>query len=142
MIRIKSLVFRNRDDAVAAIKKLKAGTDFNWLGSNADGQVDKNEKGRLNFEGKLLTRKGLPPDVQKAVANAKPGDFKLYESPRGHFYVLSINQIIPPKPQPFESVRKEIAKKAFNEKIKATIEQWAEQLKEYYPVKIYKTDLT
>jgi hypothetical protein len=142
MIRIKSLVFWNRDDAVAAIKKLKAGTDFNWLGSNADGQVDKNEKGRLNFEGKLLTRKGLPQDVQKAVSNAKPGDFKLYASPPGHFYVLSINQIIPPKPQPFESVKKEIAKRAFNEKVKATIEQWAEQLKEYYPVKIYKTDLT
>jgi len=142
MIRIKSLVFWNRDDAVAAIKKLKAGTDFNWLGSNADGQVDKNEKGRFNFEGKLLTRRGLPQDVQKAVSNAKPGDFKLYESPPGHFYVLFINQVIPPKPQPFESVKKEITKRAFNEKVKATIEQWAEQLKEYYPVKIYKTDLT
>jgi hypothetical protein len=112
------------------------------LGSNADGQVDKHEKGRFNFEGKFLTRKGLPQDVQKAVSNAKPGDFKLYASPRGHFYVLSINQIIPPKPQPFESVKKEITKRAFNEKVKATIEQWAEQLKEYYPVKIYKTDLT
>ena len=142
MIRIRSLVFWNRDDAVAAIQKLKAGTDFTWLGSNADGQVDKNEKGRLNFEGKLLTQNGLPADVQKAVSNAKPGDFKLYESPQGHFYVLSINQIIPPKSQPFESVRKEIAKKAFDEKVRATIEQWAEQLKEYYPVKIYKTDLT
>jgi hypothetical protein len=141
MIRIKSLVFWNRDDAVAAIKKLKAGTDFNWLGSNADGQVDKNEKGRLNFEGKLLTQKGLPQDVQKAISNSKPGDFKLYESPPGHFYVLFINQVISPKPQPFESVRKEIAKKVFKEKVKATIEQWAEQLKEYYPVKIYKTDL-
>lgn len=141
MIRIKSLVFSNRDDAVAAIKKLKAGTDFNWLSSNADGQVDKDEKGRLNFEGKLLTQKGLPQDVQKAISNSKPGDFKLYESPPGHFYVLFINQIISPKPQPFESVRKEIAKKVFKEKVKATIEQWAEQLKEYYPVKIYKTDL-
>lgn len=141
MIRMKSLVFWNRDDAVAAIKKLKAGTDFNWLGANADGQVDKNEKGRLNFEGNLLTQRGLPQDVQATLSNIKPGDFKLYESPQGHFYVLSIDQIIPPKPQPFESVREEIAKKVFNEKVKATIEQWAEQLKEYYPVKIYKADL-
>ncbi len=142
MIRIKSLVFWKREDAVDAIKKLKKGTDFNWLGSNADGQVDKKEKGLLNFEGKLLTLGGLPEDVQKALSSVKPGDFKLYESPRGHFYVLVINQIVPPEPKPFEAVRTDIAETVFNEKVTATIEKWAEQLKEYYPVKIYKKDLT
>ena len=35
----------------------------------------------------------------------------------------------------------EIAKKVFEDKMKASIELWAEKLKEYYPVKIYRTDL-
>ncbi len=51
LMRIKSLVFRKRSDAVAAIDKLKKGTDFNWLGSNAEGQVDPNAAGILKFDG-------------------------------------------------------------------------------------------
>jgi uncharacterized protein with PIN domain len=141
MIRIKSLIFWKRDDAVTAIDKLKKGTDFSWLASNADGQVDKKTQGLLNFDGRLLTQNGFPEDIQKALANAKPGDFKLYKSSQDHFYVLSINQIIAPEPQPFEAVQKEIAKTVFNEKVKTAIEEWTAQLKKYYPVKIYKADL-
>jgi len=141
MVRIKNLIFWQRDDAVGAIKKLKSGTDFNWLGSNAEGQVDKKTKRLLNFDGRLLTRTGLPEDVQNAISRAKQGDYKLYASPAGHFYVLYINQIVAPEPQPFETVQKEIAQKVFQQKMRNEIEQWADQLKEYYPVKIYKADL-
>ena len=141
MMRIKSLVFRKRDDAVAAIDKLKKGTDFNWLSSNADGQVDENAKGLINFGGKLLTLKGLPADVQKALSRAKPGDFKLYESPQGHFYVLYTYQIVAPEARPFESVRKEIAEEVFNQKVKEAVDHWTDQLNKYYPVTIYRADL-
>jgi hypothetical protein len=141
MIRIKGLAFRQRDDAVEAFNKLKKGTDFDWLGANAGGQVDKSNQGLLNFDGQLLTQSGLPEDVQEIVSNASAGDFKLYQSPEGYFYVLYINQIVPPRSQRFEAVRKDIAKKVFNEKVKKEIEQWAAQLKEYYPIKIYQADL-
>jgi hypothetical protein len=126
---------------VAAIKKLKKGTDFNWLGSHADGQVDRNAKGLLKFDGRLLTLRGLPADIQKIVSGAKTGDFKLYQSPADHFYVLYINQIVTPKQQPFEAVRKEIAREVFDEKVKKAVEKWAGQLREYYPVEIYRVDL-
>lgn len=141
MIRIKGLVFRRRDDAVGAFDKLKKGTDFDWLGANAAGQVDGNTKGLLNFDGRLLTQSGLSADVRQIVSKAKAGDYKLYQSPDGYFYVLFINQIVPPQPQPFEAISKDIAEKIFNEKVKKEIEQWAAQLKEYYPVKIYRADL-
>ncbi len=140
MIRIKGLVFRQRDDAVQAFNKLKKGTDFDWLGANAGGQVDKNTKGLLNFDGRLLTESALPEDVREVVAKTSAGDYKLYQSPEGYFYVLYINQIVPPQPQPFEAVSKDIAEKVFNEKVKKEIEQWAAQLKQYYPVKIYQAD--
>lgn len=141
MIRIKALAFRQRDDAVQAFNKLKKGTDFDWLGANAEGQVDRNSRGLLNFDGRLLTQSGLPEDIQEVVSKAGAGDYKLYQSPEGYFYVLYINQIVPPQPQPFEAVSKDIAEKVFNEKVKTEIEQWAAQLKEYYPVKIYQADL-
>jgi len=139
MIRIKSLVFEKLSDAEDALDKLVKGTDFNWLRANADGQVDKDAKGLLKFERNVLTTRGLPEAVQEAVSRAKPGDFRLYTSPE-HFYVLSILDVKPSKPQPFEAVRKEITEKIFNEKLKKIIEDWADKLREFYDVKIYKTE--
>jgi hypothetical protein len=141
LLRIQSLIFGKRRDAVAAIDKLKKGTDFNWLGSNAAGQLDPNTRGILNFDGQLITLSSLSESLQKAVSGAEAGDFRLYESPLGQFYVLYIYQVVPPKLQPFGEVRQEIAKKVFEDKMKASIALWADKLKEYYPVKIYRTDL-
>jgi hypothetical protein len=141
LMRIKSLVFVKRSDAVAALDKLKKGTDFNWLGANAEGQFDQNAQGLLKFDGQLITQSSLPEKVQKAVAGANAGDFRLYESPGGQFYVLYIYQVVPARLQPFEEARQEIAKKVFEDKLKKSVELWADKLREYYPVKIYRTDL-
>ena len=126
---------------MAAIDKLKKGTDFSWLGSNTEGQVNPDARGILNFDGQLVTLSSLPEKVQKAVSGAKAGDFRLYESPLDLFYVLYIYQVVPAKVQPFEEVRQEIGKKVFEDKLKDSIESWANKLKEYYPVKIYRADL-
>ena len=141
LLRIKSLVFGKRSDAVAAIDKLKKGTDFNWLGSNAEGQADPNARGILRFDGQLITLGSLPEKLQKTVAGVNAGDFRLYESPQGPFYVLYIYQVVPARLQPFEEVRQDIAQKVFDDKLKESIELWAAKLREYYPVKIYRTDL-
>ena len=141
MMRIKSLVFSQKSDAVEALSKLSAGTDFNWLSSNAEGQVDRNTKGLLNFEGTLLSIRSLPEDLSRAVSGAKPGDFRMYESPEGHFYVLYIYQVTPAKLQPFDDVRQEVAKKVYADKVQKAVEDYAEKLREYYPVEIYAKDL-
>ena len=141
MMRIKSLVFGERSDAVNAIDKIRKGTDFSWLSSHAEGQVDKNSEGLLKFDGNLLALTNLPEEVQKTVTGAKTGDLRLYVSPEDYFYVLYIYNVIPAKPQPFENVKKEIAQKVFDDKVKKAIEAYADKLKEYYPVKIYAKDL-
>jgi len=141
MMRIKELVFESKNDAVSAVEKLRKGTDFNWLSSNAEGQVDKNTGGLLRFKGELLTVSSMPEGVQKSVSGANPGDFRLYESPEGYFYVLYIYHLLPGAPRPFESVRKDIAKEVFRDKVRKAVEDYADKLKEYYPVKIYAKDL-
>ena len=141
MMRIKELVFGKKSDAFSALEKLKKGTDFDWLSSNAEGQVEEKGKGFLRFEGKLLTVGSFPEDVQKTLSGANPGDFRLYESPEGYFYVLYIYHLLPAEPRPFESVKKDIAKKVFKEKARKAVEAYADQLREYYPVKIYAKDL-
>jgi len=137
MMKIDSLVFAKRNDAKEAIEKLRKGPEFQWLSANAEGQVDKNTKGLLDFGGKLLTTKNLPEGVQKVVSGANPGDFRLYASPEGHFYILFIQGVIPARPQPYEETREDAGKKVSNEKVNKAIEDWTEKLRAVSEVKVY-----
>ena len=140
MMKIKSLVFSKREDAEKAIVNLRKGTDFQWLKANAEGQVDKNTKGVLDFEGNLLTTKDLPELVQKAVSGAKSGDFRLLANPENYYYVLSIQEVIPPRPRPYPEAREQVAKKIYNEKITKAVEDYADKLRAVSDVKIYLKD--
>lgn len=140
MMKMSSLVFAKREDAEKAIDSLRKGTDFQWLRANAEGQVDENIKGILNFEGNPLTTKDLPENVQKSVLGAKSGDFRLFESPENYFYVLYIREVIPSKPQPYPKVREEIAKKIHNDKLTKALEEYAGKLRAVSDVKIYLKD--
>jgi len=137
MMKIVSLVFGKREDAERAIANLRKGTNFQWMKENAEGQIDQNTKDILNFDGRLLTTKDLPEGVQKAVAGAKTSDFRLYESPKNHHYVLYIQEEIPSKPQPYTEAREKIAKKIYNEKLTKAVEEYAGKLRAVSDVKIY-----
>ena len=137
MMRINSLIFSRKDLAEEAIRKLHGGTDFSWLGANAEGLVADKAEELLKFDGNLLVVDTLPADLQKVVSGAKPGEFRFYESPEGYFYVLSLREVFPPKPQPYEKVRTEIAGKVAGEKTKREVGEYAAKLRESYPVKIF-----
>jgi hypothetical protein len=140
MMKINSLVFAKREDAEAAIERLRKGTEFQWLAANAEGQVDKNRKGLLSFDGRLVTTKDLPEGVQKAIHGARAGDFRLYESPNGPFYVLVIQDVIPSKAQPYEEARGIVSRKVFDEQVKKAVEDYADKLRAVSDVKIYLKD--
>ncbi len=140
MMKIRSLVFLKRDDAEKTIESLRKGTDFQWLKANAEGQVDQNTKGVLNFDGGLLTTRDLPEGVQKAVTGAKTGDPRLFVSLENYFYVLFVQEVIPPKPQPYEEGRERIARIIYNEKLTKAVEEYADKLRAVSDVKIYLTD--
>ena len=141
MIKINSLAFEKREFAEKALEKLRKGTDFQWLAENAEGQIDKSKsKDVLSFEGKFLTTKDLPEGVRKSVSGAKTGDFRLYESPEGYFYVLAIKDAIPAKPEPFEEAKKKIAKVVFDDQLKKAVEEWAGKLRAVSDVKVYLKD--
>jgi len=140
MMRINGLVFAKREDEESAIEKLRKGTEFQWLAENAEGQVDKDTKGLLTFDGKLVTTKDLPEGVQKAIHGARAGDFRLYESSNGYFYVLAVQDVIPAKPQPYEEAREAVAKRLFDEKVKKAVEDYADKLRAVSEVRIYLKD--
>ena len=137
MMRVRGLVFSERRDAEETLEKLRKGSDFRWLQANTESQVDKNTQGVLDFDGKLLTLQDLPAGVQKAISGARPGDSRLYASPQGHFYALSVQEVVPSKPQPYNEVREGIAKKVYDDKLKKTFEEYANKLRALSEVKIY-----
>jgi parvulin-like peptidyl-prolyl isomerase len=140
MIRLRSLIFRKKSQAIDAIAKLTGGTDFDWLAANAEGQIDRSIAGVLRFDGRLLTQQGLPEGLRNAVAGGATGDYRLYsDTSLGVHYVLRIEQLVDTGVRPFPEVQREVAEIVFDQKLKAAIDIWTDQLSRHYPVKVFLT---
>ena len=140
MMRMNTLVFEKRDDAEKAILTLRKGTEFQWVKANAEGQLDRNTRGILELDGKLLMTRDLPEQLKKAISGAKAGDFRLYQSSENYFYVLSIQQVVPSRPQPYEEAREKVAQKVYDDKLKRAVEDYADKLRALSDVKVYLQD--
>ncbi|KPK28213.1 MAG: hypothetical protein AMJ61_03175 [Desulfobacterales bacterium SG8_35_2] len=142
MLRMNSLVFQNQEDAEIALGKLQKGADFKWVSANVSGFVPPDTKGVLPFDEKLLSLTSLPDDLQKTAGVAKKGDSLLYEAPEGNFYyVLLIEDVYPPEPEPFEKARNAAAKALFEMKRKQIVDDWLSKLAEFYAPQIFLTGM-
>ncbi len=135
-VKLSSLVFTKRKAADDAIDKLEKGADFQWVRDNAEGQVKKTD-GLMVFDGASMFTAELPQGARKAIEDAKSGDFKLYESPDGYYYVIYVQEIAPPVAQPLDSVKGMINKKILNEKMTKDLDDWAGKLTTHYKVEVY-----
>ena len=137
MLRIKSLAFTRRAAGEDAMRKLREGSDYGWLAANAEGRVAKGTPGVLTLDGQPVTIDSMPAGLQKALAGAKTGDFRLYESPEGPTYLLAVQQVLGSTAKPYEEVREDIAKKVYGEKIKKGVETYAGKLRAQSKVETY-----
>jgi parvulin-like peptidyl-prolyl isomerase len=137
MMKVSSLVFETKEKAEGALDRLKKGADFNWMKSNTEGQLDSSKSDVISFPGTTLVTKNLPEGVRNALSGAKSEEYRLYQSPEGYFYVLYVRDVVPSALQQFEEVREEIKKKVFNEKLNASVGEWADKLRVAADVKVY-----
>jgi hypothetical protein len=135
--KLESLTFSNVKDAEAAVKKLRAGTDFKWLNANAERQVPP-AKRKLAVEGTLAAT-ALPQDIVAVLAGTKKGDHRLYEGPESQFYAIHVVDVIGATERPFEEVRDEIAQRLHNEGITKGVQRWAEILRKARKAEVYLT---
>jgi len=140
MMKMSNLVFEKRESAEKAIVALKKGTDFRWVKVNAEGQLDRNARGILDLDGRLLITRDLPEELRKVISGAKAGDFRLYQNPENYFYVVYIQEVVPSRPQPYEEAREKVAKKVYDDKLKRAVEDYADQLRAASDVKVYLQD--
>ncbi len=137
-VRLTSLAFKTRKAAEEALGKLRKGTDFQWVKSNAEGQTENADK-LIPDDGQPVPVTRLPEALQKTVTGARSGEFKLFEKADGPAYVVFIQDLAPPRPQPFETVKEVVQKMVFAGKLKTMLEEWAGKLRAVYPVKMYIT---
>ena len=84
-----------------------------------------------------MTTDSMPEDVRQAVMGAKAGEFRLYASREGHFYVLAIQTVIASDPKPYEDVREAIAKKLYGQKVTKNIEEYLGKLRAASKIEIH-----
>jgi parvulin-like peptidyl-prolyl isomerase len=143
MMRIESLAFRRNQDAQSALDRLRKGADLKWMRENAGGQVaPESSPSLLEFKGELMTTATLPEGVRKAVTGARAGDFRYYGEPGGPFYVLCVRQVAAATPQPYDSVKSDIATKMFVLSRQRRVDDWAVKLRAVSDIKIFATGKT
>lgn len=133
--KLETLGFYEVKAAQAAVGKLRSGTDFKWLRTNAEGQL---KAGDLAFalEGSTVSSKGMPPEVAKSLSGAKKGDYRLHSQGVGH-YVLHVLDEIPASEQPYEQVRESIAQKIAADRVGKAIQDAGQKLRAAHEVRIY-----
>ena len=141
MMRMNGLVFGDRSDAEAALRKIRKGADFKWVSANSPGQVPTGTPDVFDLDHALLSATAMPEGLQKLAADARRGDTLLYSDPKGIHYVITIENVFPETPQPYEAVRAPIARVIAEKKTGALIEDWSEKLREVYETRIFVTGL-
>lgn len=137
MLQMKSLVFSDRQDAETALDKLRKGADYNWVSANAVNLVAPDTDGVLPLDKNLLSLTALPEDLQELTRDAKKGASLLYvPSEPNFYYVLLMENVFPPEPQPYEQARQEVGKKIFTMHSEKLLAEYITKLKEEYPVRI------
>lgn len=139
--KLSNIGFYQREEAESALSKLKEGADFKWVKENAPGQVEEDKSIVFRLVGKYINIASLPSEIQTVIRGSQPNDFKLHEGSEGYFYITYIEDIIPSKPRLLQEVKEDVIKKVYNNKLRKTVEDTAEKLKEFYKVNIYAKEL-
>jgi hypothetical protein len=79
----------------------------------------------------------MPDPLQKALTGAKPGEFRLYASPEGPFYIVAVLQVLGSSAKAYADVREDIAQKLYGEKLKKNVETYAAKLRAQAKVETY-----
>ena len=139
MARLESMAFGSRNDAEAALAKLRAGADLEWVRANAPGRLDpKANPGLLAFPAAPVITGDLPPELRQALASARSGEYRLYTA-SGVTYVILMEDSLPGRTLPLESAEGRIRARLTGEKRQKTFDTYIATLREASEVKLLVT---
>jgi hypothetical protein len=139
MYRLESLVFTTPAAAQSALDRLRQGTDFKWLRTNAEGQV-KEDARAANLDGTTVSSTALTPGLRAQLAGAKNGDYRL-EQIEGQYFLVRVVATTDARTQSYQEARETIGKKLIGENLSKTLQASAEKLRKARTVTVYLTKL-
>jgi hypothetical protein len=139
MYKLEGIAFTSSKGAQSGLDRLKAGTDFQWLRANADGQV-KAEARSLPLDAAVtLAAPSMPPGLVKALVGSATGDYRLFTSSDSQYYVIHVVESIPSKVQPYAEAREAVATAVYDEKVLQAIKDYADKLRPVRQVEVFVT---
>jgi len=136
MGRIVGLIFARREDAEAALARMRQGADFQWLAENAAGRLPRDDTG-TSFDGRVLVTQSLPEGARKALEGVASGEARIWAESAGRNHLLWVRELIPASPARLDAVREDVAREVVLETRKQAVELYAAKLREASEVEIY-----
>jgi hypothetical protein len=133
--RMESIGFVKQKDAEAAVAKLRSGTDFKWLNANVEGKIPHGRDSEA--PGGVVSAKGMPAALVKALEGAKTGDYRVYAPAADQAYAVHLLEVIPSREQPYEEARSAIAEKLFGEQLQRAMDDWLAKLRKGHKVQVF-----
>ena len=137
MYKLESLTFSSAADAQRAYDKLRAGTDFKWLRSNAGGQV-KEDLRKAQLDDAVVSAGAIPPELANQLQGAKTGDCRLQEID-GQFFLIRLVSATPGSQQPYQAARSAIGKKLIVENLNKVLKDSTTKIRKAHKVSVYLT---
>jgi hypothetical protein len=134
--KIWSIAFTSAKAAEKAAARLRSGTDFRWLKSNAEEQLDPQFR-TVDYGGEIVIATSMDADLAKAVAGGRSGDVRIWSPSKAQHYVLWLQEATPKRPQPYQEVRADIIKKLYSEHLTTALDAWIAKLRKAHDVKVY-----
>jgi parvulin-like peptidyl-prolyl isomerase len=139
MYKLDGIAFSTSKGAQGAVDRLRAGTDFQWLRANAEGQVPLHQRVFPIDVTATVTASSLPAELGKALAGASTGDYRMYAASADQFYVIRVVENLPPRVEPYAEAREAAARAVFDAKGKAGVKDYADKLRAAGNVEIFIT---
>ena len=75
--------------------------------------------------------------MAKALEGAKPGDVRVWSEDATHVWAMSVRERVAPKRQAFAEVKSALGRRAFGEKLKASLDDWTKKLRAATKVEVF-----
>lgn len=135
MVRLEAIAFTTEQAAADALRKARAGTDFRWLSQNLPDQVAP-DKRSLEFPPDPVAVSVLAEGVAKAIAGAKPGDYRSYQDSPTQNYLLHLVERRAPDVYPYENVSGTVKSKLSDQKLDQAFKEAVGKLRQSEHVEI------
>jgi parvulin-like peptidyl-prolyl isomerase len=133
--RVRILVFGDREAAQRARRDLEAGRrTFQDLAPSH----------RLGTDPQAFHEvvAGRDPDLEPLVFGAAPGRVQGPVKVGALWVVFRVEQVFPERPRPYEQVRQQVAEEAWQQKVRATLEELVQRLRRERGFRVYRTYAT